>query len=278
MTLGLHDPFADVADWDRAAALRWAQALDLRASGKDQTALRAELVRATGLGPGGTALEVGCGTGVLLSELARVVGPGGRALGVEPQPVLAGLADARIRTEQLTATTAVLVGRGERLPVPSATADACVAQTVLVHLPGPVLAATLAEMVRTVRPGGRVVSVDQDGDTWTIDHPDRELTRRIIRFNSDQRYADGWTGRRLVRLFRAAGLTDVEIRVLPHVDTEPGSYLFGMALRLAESAQEVGVLTADEHRRWVDQLTEQAADVGFFASINNYCCAGRRPG
>jgi ubiquinone/menaquinone biosynthesis C-methylase UbiE len=278
MTLGAHDPFGDVAGWDPATARRWAQALDLRASGADQTALRAEVVRAAGLGPGDTALEVGCGTGALLSDLARLVGPRGRVLGVEPQPVLAGLAVDRVYREGLVGTTAVLIARGERLPVLSAGVAACVAQTVLVHLPGSVLAATLAEMVRLVRPDGRVVSVDQDGDTWTIDHPDREMTRRIVRFNSDQRYADGWTGRRLVRCFRAAGLTDVEVRVLPHVDVESGSYLFGMALRLAEAAQDAGALSAAERQRWVEQLTEQADTDGFFSSINNYCCVGRRAG
>lgn len=44
-------------------------------------------------------------------------------------------------------------------------------------------------MTRVVRPKRYVMSVDHDSDTWSIDHPDRDLTRAIIHFNSDQRFA-----------------------------------------------------------------------------------------
>lgn len=62
------------------------------------------------------------------------------------------------------------------------------------------------------RSGGRVVSANQDTETWVVDHPDRSLTRRLVQFYADQRFADGWTGRRLRSLFLHAGLIDVETR------------------------------------------------------------------
>lgn len=148
----------------------------------------------------------------------------------------------------------------------------------LIHLPQDVLEQTLAEMVRVVRRdgSGRVVSCDQDGDTWAIDHPDRELTRRIIRFNSDQRYADGWTGRKLHRFFRAAGLKNVQVETLVHVDTEKSSYLFGMAERIANAAAEAGEISVEESLKWIEQLNESAAAGNFFSSINYYICVGIR--
>jgi ubiquinone/menaquinone biosynthesis C-methylase UbiE len=173
--LGRHDPFADVSSWDAADAAEWAARLDARAAAPDQQRLRAELLAFAAPRPGETVLEVGCGTGVLLAELAQAVAPDGHATGVEPQ---AGLAEAA-RVRGLEVVEAV----GQDLPFEDDSVDLAVLQTVLIHLPLAGVQATLAELARVVR--GRVLAVEQDTDTWTIDHRDRELTRRIVRFNSD---------------------------------------------------------------------------------------------
>jgi ubiquinone/menaquinone biosynthesis C-methylase UbiE len=274
--LGTFDAFRDVAAWSDATARGWIDTLNRRAAADDQRALRSLILELAALGPGDRAVEVGCGTGALLCEMARIVGREGRVLGVEPQPRLVEAARQLVAAEGLAATAAVECGSAERLPIEGDAVAACVAQTVLIHLPDAVLRRALAEMARVVRPGGRVVSADQDGDTWTIDHPDRELTRRIVRFNSDQRYADGWTGRRLRRLFRAAGLEGVAVRTMVHVDTEAGTYLFEMAERIAGAAMDAGAVAVDEGRAWLDQLRQSAAQGDFFSSINFYIAAGFR--
>jgi len=268
------DPFQEPAAWDVETARQWAEILDLRASNPDQMLLRRELLNAANLRPGDTAVEIGCGTGVLLAELAEAVGPTGSVVGVEPQPVFAEAARRRLAQRGLGGSAEVHNRDAQLLPLGDATADACVAQTVLVHIPD--AAAVLAEMCRVVRRGGRVASIDQDGDTTVIDHPDRELTRRLVRFSSDHRFADGWTGRRLPRMFRAAGLTDMQVTVRTHVDTEPGSFLHGIALRLAESAMEAGAVGENEGSRWLAQLAELADAGSFFSSINYYLCVGAR--
>lgn len=274
--IGTHDAFRDVASWDDDTARTWVEALDLRASSPDQTRLRRRLVELAGLRLGDTAVEVGCGTGALLCDLARAVGAGGRVVGVEPQPAFVEAAEGRLSREGISSVAEVRNESAARLGLADESSAAALAQTVLIHLPDEVLRAALAEMVRVVRRGGRVVSADQDGDTWVIDHPDRELTRRVVRFNSDQRYADGWTGRRLRRLFHAGGLRDVEVHVFVHADTGAASYLYGMAERLGAAAAEAGAITHDERLRWLAALRELAARGDFFSSINYYVCVGRR--
>ena len=272
--LGTYDAFKDVTSWNAETSRMWAAALNLRSAAADQIALRKRLVRLANLSSGDTAVEIGSGTGALLCDLARVVGKDGKVFGIEPQTVLAEAALARLKVENLSAV--IKTESAAALTIKSETADACLAQTVLIHLPPDVLQKTLAEMARVVRRGGRVVSCDQDGDTWIIDHPMRELTRRIVRFNSDQRYADGWTGRRLHRFFRAVGLKDVEVETLVHTDTEKTSYLFGMAERIAKAAAEAEEIGWEDCRKWLEQLDESTERGDFFSSINYYICVGVR--
>jgi len=274
--LGAHDAFKNAAAWDSETSQMWVAALNLRATATDQIALRRQLVSLANLKHGDLAVEVGCGTGALLCDLARAVGASGQVVGVEPQTALAEAARQKIAAKGFSEIATVKNESAEHLSVESETAAACLAQTVLIHLPEQFLQNALAEMARVVRRAGRVVSCDQDGDTWTIDHPDRELTRRIVRFNSDQRYADGWTGRRLRRLFRGAGLHRIEVQTLVHTDTDKSSYLFGMAERIAKAAEEVGAITSVECQAWLEQLNESAAQDNFFSSINYYICAGTR--
>jgi hypothetical protein len=136
--------------------------------------------------------------------------------------------------------------------------------------------AAVGELARVLRPGGRALAVEQDCDTWTIDHPDRELTRRIVTFNSDRRSADGWRGRQLRRLFADAGLS-AESRPYVHVDTEPGSYLFALCERIASAAAEAGAIETGELESWLGQLRERADAGRFFSSINYFVCRATAP-
>ncbi|MDQ2881306.1 MAG: methyltransferase domain-containing protein, partial [Actinomycetota bacterium] len=148
--LGVLDPFRTAASWDAATAAGWAAALDQRAAGADQVRLRATLGQLAALRAGDHAVELGCGTGTFLAELASTVGSGGRVLGVEPQPVFADLARQRATAVPNGGRVTVHSGSSEEIPVADSTVDACLAQTVLIHLPDPLLRSTLAETRRVL--------------------------------------------------------------------------------------------------------------------------------
>jgi len=239
--------------------------------------LRGYILKQSGLKSGDTVLELGCGTGRLLADLAGTAGASGHVFGLEPQPSLAKEAERFISEQHLAAIARVLTGHAEEITLPDASVDSCVAQTVLIHIPATLLPRVLAEVKRVLKPGGKFITVDQDGDTWVIDHPNRAVTRKIVQFNSDYRYADGWTGRYLRRLLRQNGFQDVQVQAWPHSDTSNESYLYQMAHRIAPAAVEHDVLTQDECQQWLHELDQQALRGNFFSSICYYCCQGRRP-
>ena len=67
-----------------------------------------------------------------------------------------------------------------------------------------------AELVRVVRPGGRVVVADPDYGTVMVDATHRALTQHILAFPCEMT-RNGWIGRQLSGLAQQCGLVDVTI-------------------------------------------------------------------
>ena len=272
--IGAFDVFHNLSSWDANQAGYWVDILNHRASSIDQIALRAYILQQSGLKTGEAVLELGCGTGRLLPDLAKSTGIAGCVYGLDPQPLFTKEAERFIEEQKLDANVRVILGRAEDIPLPDTSIDICVAQTVLIHIPVNLLPKVFAEVKRVLKSGGRFVSVDQDGDTWIIDHPNRTVTRRIIQFNSDYRYADGWTGRYLRRMFKQNGFKEVHVTNWTHSDTESESFLHLMARRIANAAAEHDIISQEECQKWLEDLDKQALEGNFFSSIGYFCCQG----
>jgi SAM-dependent methyltransferase len=99
---------------------------------------------------GGVALDVGSGPGNVTASLARAAGPDGLALGVDiSEPMLARAVDA-----QAGPNVGFLRADAQQLPFRDATFDAVTTLAVLQLIPEP--SATVAEIARVLKPGGRV--------------------------------------------------------------------------------------------------------------------------
>ena len=166
-----------------------------------------------GIGPGSRVLEVGCGNGVLLRDLAEVVGPGGRAVGVEHDP--SAVTQAR---QALADLPWVAVRQGDLFELEPATPgeafDLVVARWVLAWLPTPERA--VEQLIPQLRPGGRLLVQDYDYDAIRVTPPQPGLERLFEVM--PQGYAlhggDAWCATRLPQLYTEAGLELVAVE--PH--------------------------------------------------------------
>jgi arsenite methyltransferase len=99
---------------------------------------------------GGTALDVGSGPGNVTAALARAAGQDGLALGIDiSEPMLTRAVEA-----QAGPNVGFLRADAQQLPFRDETMDAVTSLAVLQLIPEP--PSTLSEIVRVLRPGGRV--------------------------------------------------------------------------------------------------------------------------
>lgn len=127
---------------------------------------RARAVDRARVGPGSRVLDVATGTGDLALELARRVAPGGAVTGSDFSEGMLARARAKAGATDVAALEAELRfewGDGLELPYADGEFDAATNGFGLRNFPD--LTRGLAEMVRVVRPGGRVVVLEMTTPT-----------------------------------------------------------------------------------------------------------------
>jgi ubiquinone/menaquinone biosynthesis C-methylase UbiE len=137
------------------ATSRWPSVRYLRSWERSHLALQ----------PGERMVDVGCGPGDVTIALCTDVGAAGHVLGLDASTAMLDV--ARRRAAGAGANAEFGVGDAQALALPDGDRDACRSERMLQWVPDPERA--LAEMVRVVRPGGRVVVADTDWRSLMFD-------------------------------------------------------------------------------------------------------------
>lgn len=178
----------------------------------------AELLDLVGLGPGQSAIDLGCGPRGVLDLLAGRVSPGGRVVGLDADPAHTAMA-ARFAAARRLAGVEIVTADARCTGLPSDSFDVVHARTLLVNVPGP--SQLVAEMARLARPGGWVASLEPDvKEAWCYPaHPAFERVCEIFPVVFGRNGADLAIGRKVPELFRAAGLEvagmDARVQMYP---------------------------------------------------------------
>ena len=127
------------------------------------------------LGPlnlGEDVLDVGCGAGMDTLIAAQMVGPTGSVTGIDMTPEMAAKARRSVTVMGLETVT-IVEGSAKQLPFPDSSFDVVISNGVIDLIPDK--DAVFSEIVRVLRPGGRIQLADV-----TIQRPVSEEGKRNI--------------------------------------------------------------------------------------------------
>ena len=241
------------------------------------------------LAAGQSVLDMACGDGVYSPWLAEKVGPSGRVVAVDVMPEYLELARKEATKSPLANVIAFLAAPIESLPFDDGAFDAVWCAQSLYSLPEPV--AALKHMLRVTKPGGIVAVLE--GDTlhhvilpWPIEV---ELSVRAAELQALAEKTDEphkfYVGRQLRRIFREAGLIEVEARTFatdrhaplgPDERTYFAEYLKGLTHRVDRYFQ--GPIRKDYDRLIsADSGAYLLDDLDLTATCIDQVVWGRRP-
>jgi SAM-dependent methyltransferase len=242
-------------------------------------ALRAFEAEHLGLMPGDALLDLGCGRGEVACALSPNVQPGGRVLGIDASEAM--LDDARARATADGVEVTFRIGDGLALGEPDATFDAVRAERVLQWIPD--TEGAVAELVRVLRPGGRLSLIDTDWRTLATDIPDLGAAAAVVRALAQHRGPASAAGGRLVNMCREAGLTDIVVEPATHVwtawdpdATRAPSGFFPLDAMVPQLV-DAGGLDPDHCDRFLEQVYAAARGERFFMSLTMFAVAARKP-
>jgi len=182
-----------VKDYFKRTAQRW----DEMRKGFFDTDLGLMIVRQAKIKPGGTVVDIGCGTGFLTSLAAKAVGRKGKVIGIDLSEEMLKKADENMTKMGSKGKVEFKIGDAENIPLEEEIADAVIGNMILHHCPEPKSA--IREMARILRTNGRLVlsDLEEHGEEWL-----------------KTEMADIWLGFRSIELeewFREARLEAIEV-------------------------------------------------------------------
>jgi SAM-dependent methyltransferase len=233
-----------------------------------------------GIPAGARVLEIGCGPRGSLDLLADVVGPAGAVLGVDRNEDAVALAQTFIAGRRL-GNVEVLHRDARHTGLARATFDVVTARLVLVNVPHP--EEIVKEAVALTRPGGVVAFHEGDYASYLCDPPLSAWTRlvEILSAYSGSNGIDLCIGRRVPRLLREAGLTNVRVEPIVHVYPDGHSrrpLLIDFVENLRERVIEAGLTTASELSELTSEVRRHLANPDTLVVSHLFLQAwGRRP-
>ena len=238
------------------------------------------------LRPGMTVLDLGCGPGFTTCDLARIVGPTGRVIGIDASPGFVEHVNRQAHTRDMpwmSARTGDVTRLAEALhDLPAASLDAIYGRWVLCFVDNP--EAVVRDAARALRPGGILALQEYfNYGAMSLAPRDEAFTAVVTAVMASWRARGGDPdiAGRLPEMMARAGLSVG--RITAHARTArsgemlwawPDSFWPSVVPRLVTG----GFLTQDQASAFFTAWERARADAGAWVALPTvYDCVGTRP-
>ena len=243
------------------------------AENTERTYLTPEIIRqrsltleAMALQAGEQVLDAGCGTGLLLEQMARSVGDSGQVVGVDYSPDMLDM--ARHRCQDL-GNVELQQGSVEQLDFEAESFDVVSCIQTLLYVEQ--VETALGEIHRVLKQHGRVAILETDWRGVVFNSLDESLTRRILTAWDDAVESPNLPAK-LGRLLRNLNFSAIRVEAIPILNTSDNGDNFSsmMFKGFLENALKHEAITRQECDQWHQQVRELVQNNAYFFCVNRF--------
>lgn len=219
-------------------------------------------------------LAIGCGTGIEVRALKRLVAPDATLVGIDHSPALIDAARKLTDDEGLSENVIYQTGDAHNLQFPEGEFDIVTLHTLISHVDDPLQ--VLRETRRVVRPGSTIAIFDGDYASLTFGYPDHALAMIIEEKLKQILVANPRVMRDMPRLLRAARLELAHSDGALYADIGTGNFWANAAEAYGAVLTRADLLPQDVVDDWRAFQKQSVNDDTFFGASNYYTFLARR--
>jgi len=225
---------------------------------------------------GDKVLDVGCGPATDTITLASLVSETGQVFGVDVDEQQIMLANQKAIDVGANKWLIHRLADGHQLPFDTDYFDSVRSERVFQHNTDS--KQLLKEMIRVTKPSGKIVVLDTDWSTMSIDTDLVDIEQKIKKFHVEKVIKNGFSGRQLYRMFIESGLKDIHVEMVPvYVTDYQVSRQVSWLDVTEQSALEAGVISKQELDELHANLEKIDSEGKYFATILQIMTAGSKP-
>ena len=219
-------------------------------------------------------LDLGCGPGIISTEIAKLV-PNGHVHGLDASPELLAVANTVARQGK---HENVSFEHGSAYEIPTSTEkfDFAYARFLYQHLEKPERATE--QIYEALAPNARFCVVDID-DAWLMLHPEPPSFRDFLDMAQKGQAARGGNrrvGRRLASYFVHHGFQDVQTRVVTLTSHDLGMETF-LKITTGFKHEQVDESKQETAQESLQEIREFMKKPGAWGAVGVFVCTGRKP-
>lgn len=244
----------------------WGRRLIQIYSTPDVVQQRNIILSALDLQPDDRILDIGSGPGLLVEDIASVIGPDGSICGIDISKEMVALSQQRCSH---LLQVELREGDATALPYSNDEFDVAISTQVYEYIED--IDMCIEELYRVLKPGGRALVLCTDWDTLLWNTENRERMQHIMT-TFEAHCTDPRLPRKIAPKLRSAGfdLIKYDVYTILNPEYHENTYSHGVIDFIGSYVIGKNGVTAEETEAWANELREKGQEGDYFFSISRY--------